>query len=169
MSSRDIHRRGLLTGGALLLLSGCGFRPVYGRETGTGGGALFGAVVVESPPGELGFRLREALIRRLGAPRANAPLTLVVSPEVETDGLAITQSDAVTRYNLTMTADFTLKRGAARLYRDLVDLVAAFNATASQYATLVSEREVEARAASNIADKIVKRLGAHYDPAWLNE
>ena len=169
--SEDQSRRGVVMRIAPLLLgagalAGCGFRPVYGRGVGTGGGALFGAVTVDAPRGELGFRLKESLLRRFGPPESGAPLTLSVTPEVKTEGLAVTQTDAVTRYNLTMTVDYRLTRGGTLLESGVADAIAAYNATASQYATLVSRREVEARAASEVADKIVKRLAARYDPAW---
>jgi hypothetical protein len=83
--------------------------------------------------------------------------------------LLIEDDDQITRFNLTLDVDYVLRRkgNPSPLYTNEARTIAAFNATASQYATLVSEREVQARAAEDIADKISRRLAAAYDPAWL--
>ena len=154
---------------SLAALGGCGFRPLYGGGTGSGPGTLLGKVRIIAGRGELPFRLREALIENLRPAPAGAPLTLTVEARVTRDGLLIEDDDQITRFNLTLDADYVLRRAgnATPLYTSEARTIAAFNATASQYATLVSEREVQARAAEDIADKISRRLAAAYDPAWL--
>jgi len=119
--------------------------------------------------GELPFRLREALIENLRPASSGAPLTLTVDARVTRDGLLIEDDDEITRFNLTLDVTYTLRRAGSKttLIKDDARTIAAFNATASQYATLVSEREVQARAAEDVADKITRRLAAAYDPAWL--
>lgn len=167
----DLSRRTVLL--SLAALGGCGFRPLYGGGSGSGPGALFGSVRVEAAKrGELPFRLREALIKNLRPARADAPLTLEVAAQVTRDGLLIEDDDEITRYNLTLVVKYRIYRGNSDgtvppLFAGEARSIAAFNATASQYATLVSEREVQARAAEDIADKIVKRLAAAYEPSWL--
>lgn len=158
----------------LLLLSfasfgGCGFRPLYGGGTGAGPGSLLGKVRIVAGRGELPFRLREALIKNMRPASASAPLTLTVEAKVTRDGLLIEDDDEITRFNLTLNVDYTLRKAGqpAVLYQNDARSIAAFNATDSQYATLVSEREVQARAADDVADKITRRLAAAYDPAWL--
>ncbi len=150
-------------------LAGCGFRPLYGGGTGKGPGRLLGNVRIIAARGELPFRLREALIENLRPASAEAPLTLTVNANVTRDGLLIEENDEITRFNLTLDVDYVLRRNGeqAPLYNDEARSIAAFNATASQFATLVSEREVQARAAEDVADKISRRLAAAYDPAWL--
>lgn len=162
-----IPRRSLLL--TLLTLPACGFRPLYGGGTGSGAGSLLGKVRIVAGKGELPFRLREALIENLRPAPAGAPLTLTISAKVTRDGLLIEDDDEITRYNLTLDVDYALRRAGnpAALYENKARSIAAYNATASQYATLVSEREVQARAAEDVADKITRRLAAAYDPAWL--
>jgi len=161
-------RRTLLMS-SLAALGGCGFRPLYGGGTGSGPGAILGKVRVIAGRGELPFRLREALIENLRPAPADAPLTLTVRAKVTRDGLLIEDDDEITRFNLTLQANYSLRRVGNRtpLYRAEARSIAAFNATASQYATLVSEREVQARAAEDVADKMTRRLAAAYDPSWL--
>ena len=154
---------------SLASLGGCGFRPLYGGGTSSGPGKMLGKVRIIADRGELPFRLREALIENMRPAPANAPLTLTVDAKVTRDGLLIEDDDEITRFNLTLNVDYTLRRAGqpAPLFKSEARSIAAFNATASQYATLVSEREVQARAAEDVADKITRRLAAAYDPAWL--
>ena len=163
----SIARRTLLL--SLAALGGCGFRPLYGGGTTSGPGRLLGKVRIIAARGELPFRLREALVENLRPSPSNAPLTLTVEAKVTRDALLIEEDDEITRFNLTLDVDYALRRVSEKtpLYSNEARSIAAFNATASQFATLVSEREVQARAAEDVADKISRRLAAVYDPAWL--
>ena len=154
---------------SLASLGGCGFRPLYGGGTGSGPGTLLGKVRIVADKGELPFRLREALIENLRPASTNAPLALTVEAKVTRDGLLIEDDDDITRFNLTLNVEYTLRRVGqpSVLHRNSARSIAAFNATASQFATLASEREVQARAAEDVAEKITRRLAAAYDPAWL--
>lgn len=157
--------------GALAALGGCGFRPLYGGGSNTGAGRLFESVRVEREPGEAGFRLHESLVERLRPVAGTAPMVLVTKTRLIRDQLAIEEDDQVTRFNLRVITSYTLRRAGAGpsdtpLTTGEVRSIAAYNATASQYATLVSERQSVRRASEEIADKIVKRLALAYDPAW---
>lgn len=159
------RRRIICAGLAALTASSCGFRPLYGPE---GAQDLFGAVKVDAPSEELGFRLREALVKRLGPARPDASLTLILTAAVDRNGLAIEQDDSITRYNLTLTVAYRLVSDSGRgATGGSVETVAAYNAVASQYQTLTADREVLARAAEDAADRIIRELSANYDPAWL--
>ena len=164
------NRRALL-GGALALLGGCGFRPLYGGGSGAGAGRLFQSVRVEREQGEAGFRLHEALVQRLRPVAGAAPLVLTTQTRLISDSLAIEEDDQITRFNLTVITRYTLRPAGAGpstapLTEGEVRSIAAYNATSSQYATLVAERQVLRRTADEIADKIMKRLAVAYDPAW---
>ncbi len=163
-------RRTALLG--LLALGGCGFKPLYGGGTGSGPGSLLRAVKVESERGELGFRLHEAFVERLRPAQPGAPLYLITKTSIFRDDLAIEEDDQVTRYNLRVITKYALRRAgdastATPLLEGEARSIAAYNATPSQYATLVAERQLLRRTSQEIADKIVKRLAAAYDPAWI--
>ena len=164
------NRRALLVG-SLAALGGCGFRPLYGGGSGTGAGRLFESVRVEREQGEAGFRLHESLVQRLRPVAGAAPLVLSTRTRLVRDSLAIEEDDQVTRFNLRVITSYSLRKvgaapSAAPLATGEVRSIAAYNATASQYATLVSERQGVRRATEELADKIVKRLAIAYDPAW---
>ena len=173
LSKRSLERRSVILGAAALV-AGCGFRPLYSTGgDGTGAGALFGAVTLDTEDGELGFRMRDALVRALLPARDGAPLRLSVRSTVGRRGLAVEEDDEITRLNVTVRTSFNLHRHAAPpetppLISDAFVTIAALNATPSQYATLVSQREILDRAAKDAADKIVKKLAAAYEPSWLS-
>jgi len=104
---------------SLASLGGCGFRPLYGGGTESGPGAILGKVRVIAGRGELPFRLREALIENLRPAQADAPLTLTVKAKVTRDGLLIEDDDEITRFNLTLEADYALVQ--ARAAEDVAD------------------------------------------------
>ncbi len=154
-----------------LALGGCGFRPLYGGGADSGPGRLFQSVRIIREPGELGFSLHESLVERLRPVAGTAPLVLTTKTQLLRSGLAIEEDDQVTRFNLRLITRYDLRRaGAGPSDAPLTDgevrSIAAYNATTSQYATLVSEREVLRRAAEETAEKIVQRLAVAYDPAW---
>src|SRR5687767_9823546 len=85
---------------ALLALAGCGFQPLYGE--GSPAAEMVGRVAVAplDGEGEAGFALRERLTERLGP--ATAPThRLEVDLELESEGVALTQDDLTTRFNVT--------------------------------------------------------------------
>ena len=136
-----------------------------------GAGRLFESVRVEREQGEAGFRMHEALVQRLRPVAGAAPLVLTTRTRLVRNSLAIEEDDQVTRFNLLVITGYALRRvgGAPSdlpLTKGEVRSIAAYNATASQYATLVAERQGVRRASEEIADKIVKRLAVAYDPAW---
>jgi len=137
-------------------LAGCGFQPVYTDEVSS---ALDGQIEVTEIKGLMGFEMRRALEDRLGA--AQAPrYRLSVVPSVDSEGLAITDDNATTRYNLTGTAKFTLTHSgqAVPAFSDRVVAFTAYSAIAAPYATRVAERDANARLARTLADQIVNRL-----------
>lgn len=165
--SSELPRRAALRLGlgilGAALLAGCGgpggFRPLYG--SGGEGGLLMNQVrLAPAARGDLPDRLNRALARSFGAPRPDAPFLLEATPSAVKRGLAIGQDDAVTRYNLDLIVTYRLKRGEELVASGEVETVAAVNAVASQYATLVSERESLGRAAEDAAEKIFRRLAA---------
>lgn len=140
---------------ACFALAGCGFQPVMTDEVS----ASMGEIAVEEISGLMGFEMQRALEERLGATRSPA-YRLEVMPEIDSEGLAITQDNETTRYNLTGSARFTLTpAGAAQPSLDeTVQAFTAFSAIAAPYATRVAERDANARLARALADQIVNRL-----------
>jgi len=142
-----------------LALAACGFTPIYGR--GSAAEALHGKIALGTVDSRLTFEFYEQLENRLG--RAVAPLfQLDVTLSIESKGLAITQDNAITRYNLTGIASFTLTRIADNevVLEDRLLAFTAYSATASAYATQVSERDANRRLAVSLADQINIRIAS---------
>ncbi len=142
---------------SLLALGACGFEPVYG----TNGAAnnLRGSILVDEPKNRQQFQLVEQLEQRLG--RANGPkYGLSVNLTVREEGLAISGSNDITRYNVLGIADFVLRDLAtgAPVLSDKVNTFTAYSASAQPVATLAAERDATARLMTALADKIVTQL-----------
>lgn len=151
----SFNRRTILL--APLALAACGFRPIYGRGTAAEG--LLGRIQLGPVDDRLSFEFHEHLENRLG--RAQDPLyRLEVQIDIDSEGLAITQDNAITRYNLTAEAAFSLIRlsDGKVMLADILRSFTAYSATASAYATHIAERDANRRLAVSLADQIVIRI-----------
>lgn len=157
LNSKSVSRRAILLGP--MVLAACGFRPIYGR--GSAAEAIKGKIALGTVSDRLSFEFYEQLENRLGS--VEAPLfKLDVNLTVSSEGLAITQDNAVTRYNLTGEASFFLTRidDGAVVLQDTLRAFTAYSATASAYATFVSERDANRRLAVRLADQISIRIAS---------
>lgn len=153
----SFSRRAILL--APLALAACGFRPIYGR--GSAAEALHGKIALGPVDDRLSFEFHEQLENRLG--RAVAPVfQLEVTLDVQSKGLAITQDNAITRYNLTGIANVTLTRIETDelVLQDRLRAFTAYSATANAYATFISERDAKRRLAVALADQIATRIAS---------
>jgi LPS-assembly lipoprotein len=162
-------RRGFLAALALPALAGaCGFTPLYGE--GAPATAMAGRVDVGLIEGAAGFTMRERLTGRLGP--ATAPThRLDVALELERTGVALTQENITTRYNVVGTATYALfpLAGGPAVTSGTLRLVTGYSApttaAASAFAIRAAERDAGQRLAVNLADQIVQRL-ALTAPDW---
>lgn len=147
-----MDRRALLL---CLLAGGCGFRPLYGGGTQQ----LAAQVQFDPVPGRVGYWFTDRLRSSLpGHQPANWRLQVTLLDSDQ--GLAVRRNDAVTRYNYRL--DVTLKlypiNGTEPILTDRFEVVTAYNATASQFATLISERDARQLAAEEAADRTMMRV-----------
>lgn len=141
----------------LLLLASCGFEPVYG--TGGSADGLRGSVLVDEPTTRNSFDLVVQLEERLG--RARAPqYGLLVTLGVSEEGLAISGSNDITRFNLLGTASYVLRDlgSDAAVYEGEVNTFTSYSASAQPVATLAAERDAKTRLMRALADKITSDL-----------
>jgi len=146
-------------------LSACGFRPLY-AERGPGGANRVGAVEVAPIPDRMGWQVRNELIRSLGGTEpADAAYRLDVTLAARTEGLAIQNDDAVTRYNYRLTVAYVLTEKATGkvLLDERTRAIASYNVVDSPYATTVAERDAEERTARQAAELIALRLATWFD------
>ncbi len=156
--------------GALSLLGGCGFQPVYMR---TASGKLgpaqreLAAVYVANIPERPGQLLRQALQERMGDDAGDAlAYDLNVTFSISGEGIAIQNDTIATRIRFVGYADWVLvgrdpnrtvlTSGNARAFD-------ALNVFDSQYFAADVQTEAEQRRiAENIATQIATRLGVYF-------
>jgi LPS-assembly lipoprotein len=144
----------------VLILSGCGLRPLYG---GGGSGEVarsLRSISVAPIKGRAGWLVRTSLEDRLGAPSAQPRYRLEVELDDDITGFGIRSDDAVTRERRTLRARYRLVDSAKGTV--LVDATAGsdagIDAVGSEYATVAAEQTALERLAKEMADQIVTRL-----------
>lgn len=154
MSSSD--RRSVVLALAALPLAGCGFRPAF--APGGPAADLFDHVAVDPPTDKNGFDLVERLEERLGRTRAPAFL-LGYRIDTKVTPLAITSSNAITRYNIAGSVSYTLRDTADRMVAEgKVTNFTAYSASGTPVSTAAAEADAYKRLMTVLADAIVTRL-----------
>ena len=150
-------------------LSGCGFHPLYG-DTGTTAGTAdkLAKIYVEPIPDRLGYELRNTLIDLFDASgRSGEGLyKLRVTLATKSEGIAIQNDAAITRYNDTLTVSYELTDRQGTLVTKGVETgLSAYNVVTSPYATLMAQQDADTRAAEDIAYRIRTDLAVFFAQA----
>jgi LPS-assembly lipoprotein len=158
---------------ALLLVSGCGFQPLYGQHSQRGNAAGSDTVVtalnqvrVASIPERGGQVLRNRLMDRLYQNgRPTAPLyELTVALAQTESGLGVRRDATTARTQLDATARYALTRqtDSAVVLSGLVRTSVSYNRLEAQYATLTAREDAQQRALYDVAEQLVSRLALHF-------
>lgn len=142
-----------------LILTACGFEPVYGP--GGTGTKLQNRVQVDPPIDREGFLLVRQLEERLG--RGTAPAyKLAIKLSVREEARAIDPDGDIRRFHVIGNAAYTLSDTAtgAVLLSDDVDNFVGYSATGTTVATLAAKRDATERLMTTLADEIVLQLQA---------
>lgn len=152
-------RRSLLAALVLLPLGACGFRPVHGARGAVQ--ALRGQIMVAAPSSRDAFELVDQLERRLGRPDV-AQYDLSYRISTETEKLAITDQQEITRYNVVGRIRYQLieRQSGAVISAGSESNFTSYSATSSSVATQTSKRDAFDRLMRILADQIVTRLMA---------
>jgi LPS-assembly lipoprotein len=137
-----------------LLLSACGFRPLYATPEGGGAGLTQMALVNVEAPEAIGDVVTRAFERRIrGGESARYDLSVKASEQAER--LAVQIDASVTRYNYRLVGDYTLiERATGKRYTGNVISIASFNVVNSQYSTLYAEEQAKEKAAAQLVADI---------------
>ena len=142
---------------ATLLLTGCGFTPVYGP----GGSAtdLRGRIEVARPSDEEGFALVKRLEERLGLAQAS-DLSLTADIRVSEDAVGVLPDGEISRYNVLGQVDWRLIREAdgTEVARGREKSFTSYSATSTTVATTFAQRDARRRLMVILADRIVTDL-----------
>lgn len=151
----SFNRRSLLI--LPLALAACGFAPAYGPSGPARG--LQGLIRVADPSDKNGFDLVERLEEQLGRPSADQ-YDLGYTIKTDSVGVGITPDNAITRYNITGSIDWTLTERASgtRVTGGSVQSFTSWSATGSTVAGLAAEQDAYLRLMRILADQIVLRI-----------
>ena len=153
-------------------LSGCGFRPLYGRYGADPRAAsVFASIYI--PPiasDEAGYKLRNTLMDLISSrpSSAGARYRLAITLAQSRQGIAIEPNATITRYNYQLNASYTL----FDLAHDRIvtsgneEALSAYNvppsSATSLYSTLMARRDAQRRAAEDVAQRIRMDLAVFF-------
>lgn len=162
MTSRRLVLRGLAAAGLASLTAACGYRPLYGGGSRSGGGvtAELAKVYVPPIPERYGQIMRNEMEHAIAAAGRSQPklYTLAVGLDRQRVELGIRKDATATRANIQISATFALMKGDQELLRDSMTTLASYNILDNQYSTIISEENAEERAARDLADRIIQRV-----------
>lgn len=142
-----------------LCLAGCGFSPALG----TRGPAqkLMWAVRADDPTTQSDYDFVARIEERLGRP-SRATYDLAYEVTTASEGVGITASGSITRYNLTGHLTWELSRNAdgLRMAGGVVDNFTSYSATGSVVAGLTAKQDAARRLMGILADQVVTTLMA---------
>jgi LPS-assembly lipoprotein len=145
-----------ITLGLLILLSGCGFRPVYATAEGE---SAIGPVELSMIEGKAGHVLRAELTRMLAAEDSDAPpmlLAIVLRESISGLGYAIDGSS--TRIELRLTANYVLTPTNGARMRGSVNTAVTYDQPASAFGEFAAQDDARERAAETLARRIRSEL-----------
>jgi LPS-assembly lipoprotein len=144
----------------LLLLTGCGLKPMYaGGSSGVVASGL-SSIQVAPIPERAGWLVRNALVDRLGGQAGEPSYRLEVELDDDLTAFGIRGDSAVTRERRTLRARYRLVELSTGLV--VLDATAGSDAgidvVSSEYATVAAEQTAQERLAQVIADQMVSRV-----------
>jgi len=155
---------------ALLLLTACGFEPVYGTHDSKSAGNLPGITVETSEADLTQHRLAqlfsnhlEDLLASSGTKPAEYTFKAVLS---ETDTTAAVSPDGtISRYNMLVRVTMTLTRlsDGKDVYRDQAQRIGSYdNIATAFFSTYISSQDAVKRASTELAEDVNFRLIAFF-------
>lgn len=161
------HARAALVLALASLAGGCGFHPLYGDNGATAetAGKLAVIYVDPIPDNKLGYELRNELIDLFdasGDPSKNV-YRLRVTINTKSEGVAIQNDAAITRYNDTLTVTYSLTDANHQVITHGTETgLSAYNVVTSPYATLTAQQSADKNAAVDIAYRIRIDLAVYF-------
>ena len=147
-----------------LLLSSCGFQPLY-KSGGSSDEATLATVEVVQIKDRVGQQLRNLLTEGF-SPRGRSARTdyrLTVTLTESKAGLAIKKDETATRANLTIHAEFilvALQNPRLGTFAGRALSTNSYNILTSDFATLSAERNARNRALRTLAEEIRLRVAS---------
>jgi len=149
----------------VMLLSGCGFEPIYGAREGYADvDDLLSEVQISIIEDREGQILRNHLLDRfyLSSPSKRPLYRLDVRLNSSIGDLSVRADDETTRRQVVLDASYTLTdiRAEKVVYSDASRLRGAFNVSQGAYASFATERAVLQRSLRDMSELIALRVSA---------
>jgi LPS-assembly lipoprotein len=169
-SRRGLYRGGAMTGlllSAAVLLSACGFQPLYGGSgTGRTPADELAAVRIDPLPDRIGQQMHNLLRDRLnpqGQPNNPAYVLRVTIAETREE-LGVRKDETATRANLILSAKIVLHDAESNdvLLDSNLRSINSYNIVANQFATTVSEQDARDRALRELSEDVRTRLAVYF-------
>ncbi|MCE2927577.1 MAG: LPS assembly lipoprotein LptE [Rickettsiales bacterium] len=151
-----------------LLLTGCGFQPMYGARQEAGKSAIAGVSVEATAQDrrtkqQLQISLEDKL-NPTGAIPANPTYRLVADVSSSVSGIGVSRDGTATRYNVNLTSSYQLyKTGEEKpVTTGTLRHVSSYNNLPNQYySTYVSEQDAIRRGIGELAEMYRQRLSPY--------
>lgn len=146
--------------GLLLILSGCGLRPLYSGGASGAVATSLNAIKVDPIPERAGWLVRNALVDRLGGESTDPAYRLEVELDDDVTSFGIRGDSAVTRERRTLRARYRLiDLASGNIVLDAsAGSDAGIDVVSSEYATIAAEQSALERLSTIVADQMVSRL-----------
>jgi LPS-assembly lipoprotein len=153
-----------------LMVSGCGFQPLYAVKDGAEPGLARVALASLDAPEAMRPIISRAYARRAPGDPSAAEYDLVLKTREAAERLAVQSDASVTRYNYRLIGDYSVvERATGRKYDGNVQAIASFNVVNSQYSTLFAEQAAKEKAATELINDIERALLLQIDAAQNEE
>lgn len=158
--------RVLVLAAAVAMVAACGFQPLYGNRIAGSAPAEFAQIKVEPIADRVGQQLHNHLLTILNPDgRAEKPRYVMNTRLTESaTSLGVRKTAFATRANLQVRAVYNL--ASATTGKNVFDgestITVSYNILDSEFATLMAEKDAQARAVRELSEDIRIRLGVFF-------
>jgi LPS-assembly lipoprotein len=156
--------------GTLMLLGGCGFRPLYGHDSVSREPAMaaqFAATQISVLPDRLGQRMRNMLIDSLHAEGPSGDpkyfLTMTIREAVVDLGLQENSTSTRGQVRLTVSYFLTDKQTGKTVLSETLRASTGYNILVNQYSSFISQDDAEELGLQQIADQITQHMALYFN------
>lgn len=162
------RRRGVATvivAVVFILLSSCGFRPLYGERFGLNAGEDLAAVYIQNVPDREGQQLRNFLLLRMnpkGSP-ATMRYTLAIQLYSQRSDLGLRRDETASRSNLLVRAIYGLTdhQSGRIVFRGEARTTNSFDILDEEFGTVLAEQDARTKALQFLADDITNQVAIY--------
>lgn len=155
----------ILLAAAALLLSGCGYRPLYGTSADHAGvSAMMASVAIPPAETRLGQLIRNDLLSTMKGGNGDDRYTLILKPAEKTTGVIEKPQPSITRQAVHVTVSYDLIERATgeTVHSGKTFSQASYDVVRQPFADMQAQTNATERAAHEVAADIRTRLAAYF-------